>query len=183
MSNEIIIARPYAKAAFEVAKSADMASWLNAIQLLNTVANDAKINEILNNPTVTPAERLTAIMQICDGYLDAAQCNFLKVLAENKRLFCLPAIYALFQDYYDTYQQIVEAEVFSAYPLSELQKQKLTASLEKKLNAKVQLVEKNDPSLIGGAFIRMGDRVIDGSISGRLQRLACHLNLKESLCQ
>ncbi len=183
MNNAVVVARPYAKAAFEIAKSGDMTAWLKAIHLLNTVANVPKIKEILYNPTVTPAERLTIIMQICDGQLDNLQVNFLKVLAANKRLFCLSAIYALFQSYYDNYQQIVEAEVYTAFPLSEKQKQKLTISLEKKLNATVQLTEKHDPKLIGGAFIRMGDRIIDGSIAGRLKRLAGHLNLKESLCQ
>lgn len=183
MSNDVIIARPYARAAFEYAKSHDLESWLAAIALLSEVANQAKIRSLLRDPTVTPAQRLSVIKEICAGMLDQAQENFLATLADNKRLFCLSEIFNLFHQFYDEYKKLKEVDVYTPYPMSESQKQHLIGTLEKKFNSSVLLREHIDHSLIGGALIRAGDQVIDGSVKGRLQSLANHLNLKESLCQ
>lgn len=183
MSNDVIIARPYARAAFEYAKNHDLKSWLIAIALLSEVANQTKIRALLRDPTVTPQQRLTVIKEICAGMLDQAQENFLATLASNKRLFCLSEIFNLFHQYYDEYKKLKEIDVYTPYPMSEAQKQQLINTLEKRFASDVLLHEHIDHSLIGGAVIRAGDQVIDGSVKGRLQRLATHLNLRENLCQ
>jgi len=108
VSNDVIIARPYARAAFEYAKNHDLKSWLIAIALLSEVANQTKIRALLRDPTVTPQQRLTVIKEICAGMLDQAQENFLATLASNKRLFCLSEIINLFHQYYDEYKKLKE---------------------------------------------------------------------------
>jgi len=183
VSDSTVIARPYAKAAFEFAKTHDLDSWLNALNLLGEVTSVTKINTILNNPLITSDERLAMLKEICEGQLDEPQQNFLAIMAENHRLYCLPAVKKLFQAFYDEYKQTIEAEVSTAFALSAAQKASLASTLEKKLKAKVELTETINPGLIGGAIVRIGDQTIDGSVKGRLQRLAHHLNLKESLCQ
>lgn len=160
-----------------------MKSWLVAIALLSEVANQPKIKAVLRDPTVTPAHRLSVIKEICAGMLDEAQESFLATLASNKRLFCLSEIFNLFHQYYDEYKKLKEIDVYTPYPMDEAQKQHLINTLEKRFSSSVLLSEHIDHSLIGGALIRAGDFVIDGSVKGRLQKLATHLNLKENLCQ
>lgn len=182
MSNDLLIARPYAKAAFEFAKAHDLTDWLRALAMLAEVVNSPKVHQSLQDPLLTADQHLALIKAICAGCLTEPQQNFLALLAENKRLLQLPSIFVLFHQFYEQYQQVVEAHVFTAYPLSDKQTAALVNALKKRFNTGVLLTQHIDPRLMGGLLIRVGDEVIDGSVKGRLERLATHLNLKESLC-
>lgn len=183
MSSEKLIARPYAKAAFEFAKSQDLVGWLAAMKLFAQVAMQPEIQHLLSCPTQTNDKLLAVFTAVCEGLIDSHQQNFLQIVAGAKRLACLPQMYELFLSYYDAYQQLVEVDVYTPFILSADYVQKIQASLEKRLKSRVEIMQHPDKTLIGGVVIRIGDQVIDGSVKGRLNRLATHLNLKENLCQ
>ena len=97
--------------------------------------------------------------------------NFLNVLAENGRLNVLAEIAELYEQHRAEAEKTVEAEVTSAFPLSDAQKQQLIDALKNRLGRDVSLVTKTDENIIGGAIVRAGDLVIDGSVSSQLEKL------------
>lgn len=183
MSSPSEIARPYSKAAFEVAKKHDVKQWLEVMALLNEIASSPKIKMILKNPLLTSQEQAQTFIELCDKYLNEQQKNFIKLLAENKRLAFLPEIYQFFLKLYDEYLQQEEVTITSSMPINAVMQQTISAALQKRLNKKIVLNVEVNPKLLGGALIKIGDRIIDGTLLGRLQRLANNLDVKESLCQ
>lgn len=185
MSSNLTIARPYAKAAFEYAKAHDLQAWLKALAIMAEVVSDPKIAAQIQAPNLTGGAQETLIETLCEGFLDDAQKRFISVLAENKRLHCLPEILLLFQASYDAYQHQIKATIFTPYPLTNSQQAALMAALKKRFKSdisEVLLTEVIQEDLIGGVVIRIGDTVIDNSIKGRLEQLATHLNLRENVC-
>ncbi len=170
------IARPYAKAAFEAAREAKLlAEWSASLQVAAALGGDARIAELLDNPKLSEDQ----IVGFFDGFKTGADgvhwLNFIRLLAENKRLGLLPEIAARFELLRAEYENEVDVVVTSAVPLSDSQKAKLAASLKTRLQRDVRITTALDPGLLGGAMIRAGDLVIDGSIKGRLQRLTSDL--------
>ena len=98
------------------------------------------------------------------------------VLAVNKRLSLLPEIYSLFAQYKANQEKTVDVEVVSAFDLADATRDKLAAVLGKKLEREVKVRTSTDRNLLGGVLIRAGDLVIDGSIRGRLNKLAAAMN-------
>jgi F-type H+-transporting ATPase subunit delta len=121
---------------------------------------------------VSPADLVGLIAEIAGNALDAQGSNFLKTLAENRRLGLLPEIAAMYEQLRAEVENIADVQVTSAVPLDEAQRQRLTTALKKRLNRDVRLHCDVDASLVGGAVVRSGDLVIDGSLKGRLERLA-----------
>jgi len=170
------IARPYAKAAFAAAREAKLlAEWSASLQVAAALAGDARIADLLDNPKLSEDQ----IVGFFDGFKTGADgvhwLNFIRLLAENKRLGLLPEIAARFELLRAEYENEVDVVVTSAVPLSDSQQSKLAASLKTRLQRDVRITTALDPGLLGGAVIRAGDLVIDGSIKGRLQRLTSDL--------
>jgi F-type H+-transporting ATPase subunit delta len=115
------------------------------------------------------------MLDICQGYINDENENFLKLLIHNNRLNLLTAIAKLFEAYKAEDEGYIDVEVISAYSLSKEAKHDLTTTLEKTLGKKTHMNVTVDKSLIGGVLVRAGDKVIDGSIRGRLQQLAKRL--------
>jgi F-type H+-transporting ATPase subunit delta len=177
MSEKTTAARPYAKAAFEVAKDAgNLAGWSDQLAFMSAVASDAKMNEFLDSPKITRETMAKAFLETCEGKVDDGGRNFIRLLAENDRLPLLPEIARLFETMKAEAERKVEATVFSAQDVDADQKKSIADALKKRLGRDVDLVCKVDDSLIGGAIIRAGDLVIDGSVRGRLSRLASSLS-------
>ena len=103
--------------------------------------------------------------------------NFLSVLAENKRLALLPEIADLFTTFKANFERSVEVEVISAFELEDETTRRLSEALGRKLERSVNVRSTTDSSLLGGVLIRAGDLVIDGSVRGRLNKLAAAMNL------
>ena len=101
--------------------------------------------------------------------------NFVRMLADNHRLGYLPEIAELFDTLKDDAEGMVDVTVTSAAPLDEAQRGQISAALERRLRRKVRLHCETDPALIGGAVLRAGDLVIDGSLRTRLERIAYEL--------
>jgi F-type H+-transporting ATPase subunit delta len=173
MAEKSTIARPYAQAAFSMAQSqGDLKKWSDMLQLIAAVASDDAMQFLIGNPGITSAKLVDTFIGICGDGLDQYGQNFVRVLAENKRLDVMPEIADLYELKRAEAESTIEAEVTSAIPMSEAQQSQLVAALKKRLGREVTLVTKTDDSIIGGAIVRAGDLVIDASVTGQLEKLA-----------
>jgi F-type H+-transporting ATPase subunit delta len=171
------LARPYAKAAFEYAMEAgDLQGWSDSLGTVSSVAKQSSVDQLLSSPSSTASEQAAALTGICGESLSSAGKNFIFILSENRRLKLLPQIAHQFEIMKANQEKAIEVDVASAQPLDEEQQEKLTEALSKKLERKVNMQVSLDKSLLGGAVIRAGDTVIDGSIRGRLTKLAESFN-------
>ena len=171
------LARPYAKAAFEYAVEAgDLQGWSDSLGTASSVAKQSTVDQLLSSPSSTSAEQAAVLTGICGESLSSAGKNFICILSENRRLKLLPQIAHQFEIMKANQEKAIEVDVASAQPLDEEQQEKLTEALSKKLERKVNMQVSLDKSLLGGAVIRAGDTVIDGSIRGRLTKLAESFN-------
>lgn len=173
MSELSTLARPYAEAAFRLAQGeSDLAGWSSRIAALATIVSDEQVARLIADPAVS-AERVAAlVVDVAGGALGERGANFVKVLAENDRLALLPEIAAQFETLKATAEGTLEATITSAQELSQAQIDDLVGGLKAKFNRAVHVQVAVDPELIGGAVITIGDQVIDGSVKGRLQRMA-----------
>jgi F-type H+-transporting ATPase subunit delta len=170
--NMTTLARPYAVAAFEAAleKNALMA-WEGMLSIAAAVVQHDDVARLLDNPRITTQQLFELFSDVLSSVLDSEQKNFLHLLVENKRLPLLPDIALLFADYRAEHEKTINVEVVSAVTLDTIYQQKLSQTLTKRLHRKVSLQCSVDPSLLGGAVVRAGDTVIDGSVRGKLNRL------------
>ena len=176
MADKTTIARPYAKAAFEEAKSANhLGAWSETLRTASTVVQDASVQKLLGNPSVTNADLAKLVADLAGPQLDGQGRNFVQTLAENRRLAYLPEISALFDELKDEAEGVIDVTVTSAAPLENSQRETLSAALQRRLKREVRLHCETDPALIGGAVLRAGDLVIDGSVRSRLDRIAYEL--------
>ena len=167
------LARPYARAAFEYAAQADeLQSWSQCLATAGSVAQQADVVKLLSSPSYTAQQQAATLIEICGDALDQKGQNFLSVLSENRRLQLLPEISLQFDVLKANREKAVDVELVAAHELDAEQQQKLGEALSAKLERKVNMQVSLDKSLLGGAVIRAGDTVIDGSIRGRLAKLA-----------
>jgi F-type H+-transporting ATPase subunit delta len=176
MADKSTIARPYARAAFQEAKGARrLAEWAQALQVGAEVVQDERVESLLGSPHVTPAELSKLVADVAGSKLDEHGRNFVSTLAANRRLAYLPEISKIFDELKDAEEGVVDVTVTSAAPLDEQQRRTLADALAKKLKREVRLHCETDAKLIGGAVLRAGDLVIDGSLRTRLDRIAYEL--------
>jgi F-type H+-transporting ATPase subunit delta len=172
MAESLTIARPYAEAAFRLARDAGaLPQWSDALSRLAAVVHTDVARDLLTDPRLT-AEQLAAVVGDVSGVLTDEQRNFVRVLAANERLSVMPEIVSLFEALRNAHEGVLQAQVSSAYPLSEQQVAEVTATLEAKYGCKVKVSVGVDPELIGGISIRIGDEVLDASVRGKLAQLA-----------
>ncbi|WP_298444610.1 F0F1 ATP synthase subunit delta [uncultured Ferrimonas sp.] len=172
MSELTTVARPYAKAAFDFAvEKQAVDKWTEMLAFLAEVATNETVAAMLTGQT--NAEQLADIfIKIGGEQIDEQGQNFIKILAENGRLVALPAVAEQFTQLREQWKEEITAEVTSATELSAEQQKAIAASLEQRLARKVKLNCTINPELIAGVVIRAGDTVIDGSVRGKLSRLA-----------
>ncbi len=167
------IARPYAKAAFESSlESKALAEWSSVLELLALIANDEQVIAILTNPNINADQRLSVFESIAGDKLTDKLGNFLKLLSENDRLAALPAIYERFLALKAEHEKTIDVDLASAVALSEDQKALFATKLEAKLGRKVSIQNTVDSTLLGGVIIKAEDLVIDGSVRGKIAKLA-----------
>jgi F-type H+-transporting ATPase subunit delta len=176
MAEKTTIARPYAKAAFQEAQSdKGLGRWSETLRAAATAVRDPRVHELLGNPSVSGEDLAQFIMGVTGAPLDEHGQNFFRMLAENHRLGYLPEISTLFDEYKDEAESVIDVTVTSAAPIDAAQQQALAKALERKLKRTVRLHCDTDSTLIGGAVLRAGDTVIDGSLLSRLKRIAFEL--------
>ena len=172
MAEPSTVARPYAEAAFRLADEAGaLAKWAQMLVALAEVAKDAKVRAAVADPKLTDAQRAGLFISILGGNLTGEAENFLRVLAQNDRLELLPEIRQQFEALKNEREGVVEAEVQSAFELSDAQLKDLIQRLEKKTGRRVRAHVSVDRELIGGVKIVLGDKVIDGSARAQLGAL------------
>ena len=176
MAEAATIARPYAKAAFMAARDAKaLPAWSKALHLSAALIGDPSIADLLTNPKLTVDQLVSMFAGLGGDAVDAQWQNFVRLLARNKRLGVLPQIAAQYEMLRAQYENELDIQVTSAVVMNADQQGKLAKALKSRFKRDVRLTLGVDPHLLGGAVIRAGDLVIDGSINGRLQRLASEL--------
>jgi F-type H+-transporting ATPase subunit delta len=176
VADRATIARPYARAAFAYAEAAkDLASWSRLLGAAAIGAADGRVARLIGNPHVTGDELVTLLGGLSKQAAGAGGQNFLRALAENRRLALLPEIAAQFEELRADVEGVVDVEVIAAREIAAPQRKKLEAALGKRLGRAVRMHTRIDGTLLGGAVVRAGDLVIDGSLKGRLERLGSAL--------
>ena len=172
MSELITVARPYAKAAFDFAvEHQSIDRWQQMLTFAAVVASNEQMAELISG-AMAPETLSASFIAVCGDQLDEAGQNLIKVMAENGRLSALPAVLEQYIHLRDAWEATAEVDVISASALSDEQLTKISTAMEKRLSRKVKLNCKIDKSVMAGVIIQAGDMVIDGSIRGRLERLA-----------
>jgi F-type H+-transporting ATPase subunit delta len=170
------VARPYTKAAFEFAMDkGNLDQWSALLSLSAAAVEDEKVASVLNNPALTDSQKADLMVSICED-ADEAGKNFLKLLAENKRLALLPEISAQFAKLKAEQEMSLDIEVTTAFELQDEQQEKLAQALKTKLGRDVALTSQVDKTILGGVVVRTDDLVIDGSVRARLAKLAEAMN-------
>jgi F-type H+-transporting ATPase subunit delta len=171
----ITLARPYARAAFELAQAEGaLAAWSHALAFAAEVAKDPRVAALSTDPRVKP-EQLVALHLPEGDKADSTFGKFLMALAEKRRLVLLPEVGALYETYKRESESQLLVKVTSAMALDAAQTELLKASLKRRFKREIELETQVDPSLLGGVVIDAGSEVIDGSARGRLERLATAL--------
>ena len=166
------LARPYAKAAFEYADAAaSLDVWLEQIATVAAVVHEPRVRDLLAGPTRTTEEHADLLITLC-GDLPDPVANFTRVLAANRRLTLLPEISAQFSQLKAAREKSIEVHVSSAFDMPQETRNRLARALGDKLQREVILSSETDSSLLAGVLIKAGDIVIDGSVRGRLNKLA-----------
>jgi F-type H+-transporting ATPase subunit delta len=180
MAENVTLARPYAEAAFQLAKSGNaLAAWSEVLSRLSAVAARPEMEECIGNPRLSPVQLAKLCLDVATSdtkvALSADQQNFVSVLADNDRLIVLPEISELFNQLKHGHEGVKDAEITSAFVLDEATLKTLVVDLERKFGCKIQATVKVDAELIGGVRIAVGDEVIDASVRGKLAAMATAL--------
>lgn len=171
MASAMTLARPYARAAFELArKDATLADWSGKLGFAAQVANDPQLVGLLGSPRVGQAE-LESLFLPDAVAADSPFANFIHVLADNGRLAVLVEVAAIFELLKAEAEKITRVRVRTAAPIDDAETAKLSAALKRRFGGEIEIERSVDPAVIGGAIINAGDIVIDGSVRGRLARL------------
>ncbi|AZR80987.1 MULTISPECIES: F0F1 ATP synthase subunit delta [Piscirickettsiaceae] len=172
MAELITIARPYAEAAFDVAKEENkLAEWSEQLTSLAAIASDDAMQAFMVNPVATEEEVLDIFVGVMGTALTNEAKNLLTIMSENKRLAALSDVAELFEQLKAEDEKRVRATVVSARKATVEQKKKLSAALNAKFDADVEISYEEDPTLIAGIKIKVGDWVVDGSARSQLNKL------------
>lgn len=170
------LARPYAEAVFRIADgSGKLGDWSVILSDLASVSADPMIAAAIDDPNISSPKVAGLFIQVLAGRLTAEAENFVRVLAENNRLKLLPEIATQFDVLKNDREGVVDAQVTSAFPMTDAQLAELAAQLEKKTGKRVKAQVSVDPELIAGVRIEIGDKVIDGSARAQLTALEAAL--------
>ena len=172
MARRDTAARRYAEAAFQVAQRDDtVAAWRIELDAAAAVASDDTVGRILANPAV-PLETRREMAETTFGTIAGRPVlNLIGLMLRRGRIHELPRLAAEFRRLDDARQGITMATATSAAPLTPDEVRALTQRMEQFTGGRVELELQVDPSLLGGLVVRVGDRLIDGSVRGRLERL------------
>jgi F-type H+-transporting ATPase subunit delta len=173
MAELATLARPYANAVFDIAKGAgDLDRWSRMLVCLGAVAADRSVRQLLEAPEMPDEQKAFRLADICGDELDDRARKMIQVLARNKRLGLIGEIRDQFEELKALDEKVLEVEVVSARPLSSEQEESIRSALANRYQREVTMSSRVDEHLLGGAVIRAGDTVIDGSVRGKLDKLA-----------
>ena len=171
MAELATIARPYAEALFRVARGGDLAGWSDAVAEMATVAGHPDVQALAHNPKVRDADMAATFLSLLRTPLTEEARNFITMLVENGRISLLPEIGTQFQALKNAQEGAADAEITSAFAMSDAQVTALVALLEKKFGRKLNPSVNVDNALIGGVRVTVGDEVLDTSVRAKLQQM------------
>ena len=176
MAENVTVARPYAEAAFQLARQAkELPAWADLIERMAVVARDPDMHACIDNPRLPSRDLAQFFLGVVGDGLPVEQQNFVRVLVDSNRLGVLPEICELFVELKNGFEGTKEAQVASAFPIDEAALANLVAELERRFQCKIQASVSIDPELIGGVRIAVGDQVIDASVRGKLAAMSAAL--------
>ena len=179
MAEPVTIARPYAEAVFKLAREGNatgtLSAWSDALANIDGVVADARVQACINDPKVSAQQLEALVIGVVGDKLSGDARNFVQVLVQNNRLDLLPLIRAYFEALKREQEGVLEAKIISALHMSDEQVKQLVTQLETKYQRKVTAEVETDASLIGGVKIIVGDKVIDGTVRGKLDAMAAAL--------
>jgi F-type H+-transporting ATPase subunit delta len=177
MSNATTLARPYAKAAFELAVAENATDrWNDMLDLASTAVTEKSLARLLESPHASNSQIVQILSDAAGDAFDARFKDFLAVVAENKRLSLLADIAVLYRALREEADQLLRVRVVSAFALDEDQATRLKSALAKRFDREILLETEVDKSVIGGAVVYAGGQVIDGSLRDRLAKLSNSLS-------
>lgn len=170
-------ARRYAEAAFEIAvRDGSMVAWLAALAVAQERLTSPQVLRLLSNPSLPTTSRVEALERILGPDVTGAPHNLLALMVRRGRFELLPTVIGEFTRLHHRREGIVEAVVTSATALEATDVKALQLRLVAMTGGRVELQQEVDPGLLGGIQVRVGDRLIDGSVRGRLDRLRAGLS-------
>jgi len=173
------VARPYARAAFEYARAGNaLGEWSTFLMAAGDAAADPRLASLIDAPAFSAdqlAELIASVIAATGIKLGQGERNFLKLMAEAHRVPALPDVVLQFEQLKADFERAVDVEVTSAMALTAPQKERLAGALARRLNRTVRIREVVDPELLGGAVVRAGDLVIDGSLRSRIGQMAAQM--------
>ena len=173
MAEATTVARPYAEAAFEIARDQNaMDAWARMLALGANLVRDPRVAGALDNPRLGAAEKESLLLSIAGDDLTPDGRSFFRVLVEADRVALLPEVATLFEDLKNRAENAAKAEIESAFELTDAQVADLKAILEKRFGKHIETTVRVNPALIGGARVTVGDTVIDASVQGKLAAMA-----------
>ncbi|MBK9220382.1 MAG: synthase, delta subunit [Pseudomonadota bacterium] len=176
MAENLTLARPYAEAAFALARdSHSLASWASLLDGLAAVAADGAVLECIANPRLLGSQLVQLLTETAGVTLTPEQHNFVALLIENNRAELLPEIRSLFVVRKNEVEGIQDAFVTSAFALDDAAQKQLASDLESRFGRRLRVSVAVDQSLIGGIRVAIGDEVIDASVRGKLATMAAAL--------
>jgi F-type H+-transporting ATPase subunit delta len=176
MARPSTAARRYAEAAFQLAQREDaLDGWRTDLQLAAELVADPRIARVVDNPAVPSTERQAVLVGLLGKRIGGPALNLVRLLAERRRIDALPQVAREYDRLLNRHRGIVEALVTSSAPLTADETTALEARITKMTGSTVQLRAEVDPELIGGLTVRVGDRLLDASVRGRLERLRAQL--------
>ena len=173
MSELITAARPYARAAFEAASEhGAVEHWSDALDALAAAVANPDVERLIADPRRSAAEVADVMIALPGGARDERIHNFIRLLAENRRLRLAPDVAALFKRYRAEAERTSVVEITSAQSLDDAQRDALCRAIERRTGRKVEAECRTDETLLGGAVVRIDDFVVDGSVKTRLEQLS-----------
>jgi F-type H+-transporting ATPase subunit delta len=170
MAELATIARPYAEALFQSSRN-DLAATTQWLDALAVVAGNAQLLQFADNPKVGSQQVFDVVADVARVQLPPAGQNFLRTIIENGRLAALPEAARQFREMRNAQSGSSDAVVYSAFPIDAAQLHAVAQALEKRFGRKLNLTVQEDPSLIGGIRVVVGDEVLDTSVKARLEQM------------
>ena len=176
MAELATIARPYAEAAFGIARDEQaLPAWSDTLRLAATIVSDPRVAEALDNPRLDAGAKESLLLSIGGDRFSGEARNFIRVLVEAERIALLPQIVAMFEALKNQAEATAKATIESAFELTDAQVAELRGALEKRFGKKIETTVTVNRDLIGGARVTVGDAVLDGSVQAKLATMRAHL--------
>ena len=176
MAELATVARPYAEAAFQLARDEQsLPAWSDMLKLAASIVGDARVAKALDNPRLDSGAKESLLLSIGGDRFGEQARNFIRVLVEGERVSLLPQIAEMFETLKNDAEAMATATIESAMQLTEAQVAELKAALEKRFGRKIETTVTVNPDLIGGARVTVGDAVLDGSVQAKLAAMRAQL--------